>query len=95
MNVLKNNLCDDELRLPVILSVHILSLTCDVSDAVVVSDRELLEVLEELVSFCHESGDVRLHVNISVIVAQVLSVQAFKLGGGGVNVLQCSSSLVA
>jgi hypothetical protein len=95
MNVLKNDFGNYELGLPVILRVHILSFTCDVSHTVIVSDSELLEVLEKLVSFCHQSSDVCLHVDILVIVAQVLPVQAFKLSSSSVDVLQCSCSFVA
>ena len=45
LDMLKDDLGDDKFCLPVVLSVHVLPLTGDISDAVVVCDCELFEVL--------------------------------------------------
>ena len=42
LDVLKDDLGHDELGLPVILSIHVSSLTSNVSDAVVIGDGQLL-----------------------------------------------------
>ena len=51
LDVLEDDLGHDQLRLPVILGIHVPSLSCDVSHTVVVGNRQLLKVSQKLVSF--------------------------------------------
>ena len=76
LDVLEDDLGHDQLRLPVILGIHVPSLSCDVSYTVVVSNRQLLKVSQKLVSFGLKALNMSFHVNIFVIHAQVLSVQS-------------------
>ena len=77
--MLEDDLGSDQLCLPVILLVHISALAADVSHTVIVGDRQLLEVLQELVPLRLQTLDMRLHIDVLVINCQVLSVEHLNL----------------
>lgn len=69
LDVLKYDLGHDELGLPVILSIHVSSLTSDVSDAVVIGDGQLLQVSEKFMPLRLETLDVSFHIDVLVVHA--------------------------
>ena len=77
LDVLEDYLGYDQLRLPVILSIHISSFSSNISYAVVVGDRQLLKVSQKLMSFGLKALNVSFHVNVFMVHAQMLSVQSF------------------
>ena len=76
LDVLEDDLGHDQLRLPVILGIHVPSFSCDISHTVVVGNRQLLKVSQELVSFGLKALNVSFHVNVFVIHAQMLAGQS-------------------
>jgi len=95
LDVLEDNFGDDQLCLPVVLSIHVLSLPGDVPDTVVVGDGELFKIFQKFMSLSHESCYVGLHVDIVMVVGEVLSVEPLKFGGGSVDILEGSPPFLA
>jgi hypothetical protein len=69
LDVLKDDLGHDQLRLPVILGVHVPPFSRDVSHAVVVGDGQLLKISQKLMSLRLKALDVGFHVDVFVIHA--------------------------
>ena len=77
--MLEDDLGNDQLRLPIVLLVHVPPLASDITDAVVICDGQLLQVSEELLALALDALDMRLHVDVLVVQSEVLSIELLEL----------------
>ena len=65
--MLEENFRNNEFCLSVILSVHVSSLSANVSNAVIESNSKVLEVSEQLLAVILESLDLFVEVNVLMV----------------------------
>lgn len=79
LNILEDDLGDEKLGLPVVLAVHTLSVSCDVSDAVIIFYSQILQIPQQITFLHLQSADVRPEIFRFVVDLQFFSSKQFQL----------------
>ena len=91
--VLKNDLRNDELGLPIILRIHASALTSDIAHAIIVCDGELLKVSQQFVPLLLQPLDMSLQVDVLMVKREILSIKPLQFIICFVKILKDSYSI--